>query len=298
MHLHRDILNDWRQYKPSIQGFKPKRPSAIPGVLTSSVFLSLLGLLSYWTFIVAFREPTLIFRARAETVARLYMNGKVPPADHDFTLMATASSEELFYDWILEARPTDDVFQVTIVVRSYDPNEDRVNVLSEEASISDRQPHWRSGFREPKPPDYWERTIHFATIPKGKTATVILRSPIKFVRGDEVLTEWSIKREFDAKCSPCKVETAPADPHAQAVLVLTQLGRLSGFFNGPEGKKLPVRIDPDVQREGLPIGDYESTVEARCHGERCEVADLSGASGQYHPASMPVGPRLQIQGIK
>jgi len=54
IHLHREMNEAVGSYKPTISGYTPKKPSWLPGVVTTSCGIVVFALLSYGTFVVAF----------------------------------------------------------------------------------------------------------------------------------------------------------------------------------------------------------------------------------------------------
>ncbi len=60
IHLHREMAAEVDAYRPAVAGYKPKRPSRLPGIVTASGSIAVLALVAYVSFIAAFpttREP-------------------------------------------------------------------------------------------------------------------------------------------------------------------------------------------------------------------------------------------------
>lgn len=206
--------------------------------------------------------------ATSEAVARIYSRGLAPT-----TGQATYRPyvQELFYDWILTLHASLTTKDVTIVVHDTVPLTDRVRVTPEVADVSESIPKWMSGFTEPRPPDYYVRTIHLQQIRKSDGAIVVFRRPIKLIDQLSSLSESNFNRSFEVFTNQCGIETHQFDVHEQAIKIFRHLGILGMWrYSGQDQPPLQTKRDPDVPNPPLAPTDVEATLEARCQNDQCD----------------------------
>jgi hypothetical protein len=216
------------------------------------------------------RRPTIAAIASSDIVSRIYMRTNVPLVRPGETITTDLKPflQELFYDWTLRISTSRDVqSEVVITIRDdAAPLDDRIKVTPpDNATVLESVPGWLSGFKEPREPDYYSRTIRLSML--ATTTIIELRRPIKF---PALLSERTFSRSYNVKASRCHIETTAYDMHGESQKLLAHFKTLSLWpWLGPKTAPLPTKIDPNIPDSPLMPGEAESTVEARCEDSAC-----------------------------
>jgi hypothetical protein len=120
-------------------------------------------------------EKPLAVQVTSDIVARIHMRGILPqpPATQGIT---EPQFQELFYECKLTLKPTAELTDVTITIKDETTHEgETMKYLPTNAVISGPSPGWMSGFQESREPDFYLRTIRFASIEKGEPVNVEIR---------------------------------------------------------------------------------------------------------------------------
>jgi hypothetical protein len=221
-------------------------------------------------------KATIVASATADAVSRIYFRGVIAPGEVS-TGHFHPYLQEIFYEWSLRATLDQEIQGATTIrIRENSKYDERVRVSPPgDVTVSELEPRWLSGFKEPGEPNYFERTIVFIDMGSmSRDVTITIWRPIK---SPSVWSAFDLYRTYEIRAAQgSTVKAKPFDASEAAITVLPRLTNIYKATVGDNHQPVPVKSDPDLPDTPLTKGEVLATGEARCQDNSCQHMTMSG----------------------
>ena len=205
----------------------------------------------------------------SEVVSRIYFRQPIPTTGESTN--AIPYLQELFYDWHLMLVPSCNISGLTVRIIDQELFDgERVKVSPPNATVTEAEPEWLSGFAEPRIPDFYVRTVGVSGLAKNQNMAIVIRRPFEFQLGNNEITldPAFVNRTVEIFTGSFENSFKP-DSDKEIIRIGDQFSALvQRVWPGTAGP-LRIVLNPDEAHPPPAEGQIETTLEVRCKDEGC-----------------------------